>query len=201
MGITIGIDVGTVSTKCALFGAAERLKQIAASGDALCSVFDYAPEPDKAVAVSGYRRIQGKPLDAVVEQLRELTGLLEPGELQERRHNRIIRQARRRESRHSRRERVQGRRDRDRADIPRCKEHIRDGRRELEVHPRRLRGRCHRDHRLRDERRLRRRHRIVHGPAVDQAAVRNRRGRRTSSSAPTARRRSRAAAASSPSRT
>jgi predicted CoA-substrate-specific enzyme activase len=81
MGITIGIDVGTVSTKCALFGAAERLKQIAASGDAICSVFDYAPEPDKAVAVSGYRRIQGKPIDAVVDQLRELTGLLEPGEL------------------------------------------------------------------------------------------------------------------------
>jgi len=81
MGITIGIDVGTVSTKCALFGAAERLKQIAASGDAICSVFDYAPEPDKAVAVSGYRRIQGKPIDAVVDQLQELTGLLEPGEL------------------------------------------------------------------------------------------------------------------------
>ena len=48
MGITIGIDVGTVSTKCALFGAAERLRQIAASGDAVCSVFDYAPEPEKA---------------------------------------------------------------------------------------------------------------------------------------------------------
>ncbi len=81
MGITIGIDVGTVSTKCALFGAAERLKQITASGDAVRSVFDYAPEPEKAVAVSGYCRIQGKPLDAVVDQLRELTGLLEPGEL------------------------------------------------------------------------------------------------------------------------
>jgi len=81
MGITLGIDVGTVSTKCALFGEGERLREIAASGDAVCSVFDYAPEPDKAVAVSGYRRIQGKPIDAVVEQVRGLTGLLEPGEL------------------------------------------------------------------------------------------------------------------------
>jgi predicted CoA-substrate-specific enzyme activase len=81
MGITIGIDVGTVSTKCALFGPAERLRQIAAAGDAVTGVFDYAPEPGRAVAVSGYRRIQGRPLDAVVEQVRGLTRLLEPGEL------------------------------------------------------------------------------------------------------------------------
>jgi predicted CoA-substrate-specific enzyme activase len=81
MGITLGIDVGTVSTKCALFGAGERLKSLASSSDALCDVFDYEPEPGKAIAVTGYRRIQGKPVDAVVEQVREIAGLLEPGEL------------------------------------------------------------------------------------------------------------------------
>ena len=81
MGITLGIDVGTVSTKCALFGAGERLREIAASGDTVSDVFDYAREPGKAVAVSGYRRIQGRPIDAVVEQISGITGLLEPGEL------------------------------------------------------------------------------------------------------------------------
>ena len=81
MGITLGIDVGTVSTKCALFGATERLKQIADSGGAVSSVFDYAPEPGKAVAVSGYSRIQGRPIDAVVEQINGITSMLEPGEL------------------------------------------------------------------------------------------------------------------------
>ena len=81
MGITLGIDVGTVSTKCALFGARERLREIADSGDAVCSVFDYAPEPGKAVAVSGYSRIQGRPIDAVIEQINGITSMLEPGEL------------------------------------------------------------------------------------------------------------------------
>jgi predicted CoA-substrate-specific enzyme activase len=81
MQITLGIDVGTVSTKCALFGPRERLNEIASTDGVLRDIFEYAPEPDKAVAVSEYRRIQGKPVDAVVEQVRSLTSLLEPGEL------------------------------------------------------------------------------------------------------------------------
>ena len=77
------------------------------------------------------------------------------------------------------RERVQGHRARARGAASRRRDRLRDGRRDLEVHPPRHRRhvgpRGHR--RLSDERRLRRRHRLLHGPAGEPAPLRHR-GRR-----------------------
>ena len=80
MKITLGIDVGTVSAKCALIGPRERLRELAEAG-AVEDVFEYSDRPGEAVAVSAYRRVQGRPLDAVVALLREVTAPIEPDEL------------------------------------------------------------------------------------------------------------------------
>ena len=81
MKITLGIDVGTVSAKCALLGPAERLRALAAAGAPLEDIFEYDGRPGEALAVSAYRRVQGRPLDAVVALLREVTAPLKAEEL------------------------------------------------------------------------------------------------------------------------
>ena len=75
------------------------------------------------------------------------------------------------------RERVQGHRPRPHGAAPRRRHGLRDGRRDLQVPaPRHRRHhRPHRHRRLPDQRRLRGRHRLVHGPAGQPPAVRDRR--------------------------
>ncbi|MDD3642100.1 MAG: acyl-CoA dehydratase activase [Candidatus Krumholzibacteria bacterium] len=80
MKITLGIDVGTVSAKCALLGPADRMRELLEAG-AVDDVFEYPDRQGEAVAVSAYRRVQGRPLDAVVALLREVAAPLDADEL------------------------------------------------------------------------------------------------------------------------
>jgi len=82
MKLTLGIDVGTVSAKWALLGPYERLSKAHSNGNSpFEDIFDGNGELDASIAISRYRRVQGKPLEAVLELLEELFEHIEPGEL------------------------------------------------------------------------------------------------------------------------
>jgi len=73
MKFFLGMDVGTVSAKWALIGARDRIEALAAKqGSPVAEVYPFPDDPTKAIAVSSYRRIQGRPLEASVKLLGEL---------------------------------------------------------------------------------------------------------------------------------
>jgi predicted CoA-substrate-specific enzyme activase len=73
MKFFLGLDVGTVSAKWALIGPREAIGALRArEGSPVFDVHPYPGNPDGAIAVSAYRRIQGRPLEASVKLLGEL---------------------------------------------------------------------------------------------------------------------------------
>jgi predicted CoA-substrate-specific enzyme activase len=69
----LGIDVGTVSAKWALIGPRERIEALQAkAGGPVAEVYPFPDAPERAIAVSQYRRIQGRPLEATISLLSEL---------------------------------------------------------------------------------------------------------------------------------
>jgi hypothetical protein len=73
MGLKLGIDVGTVSAKWALVGPRARIEELQrAAAGAVERIHPFTPDPARAIAVSRYRRVQGRPLDAVMQQIGEL---------------------------------------------------------------------------------------------------------------------------------
>jgi predicted CoA-substrate-specific enzyme activase len=73
MKFFLGMDVGTVSAKWALIGARDAIESLAAKqGGPVAAVYPFPDDPAKAIAVSSYRRIQGRPLEASVKLLAEL---------------------------------------------------------------------------------------------------------------------------------
>ncbi|MFA4949034.1 MAG: acyl-CoA dehydratase activase, partial [Candidatus Krumholzibacteriia bacterium] len=73
MKFFLGMDVGTVSAKWALVGAREAIDALAAKeGSPVAEVYPFPDDPAKAIAVSSYRRIQGRPLEASAKLLNEL---------------------------------------------------------------------------------------------------------------------------------
>jgi predicted CoA-substrate-specific enzyme activase len=73
MKFFLGMDVGTVSAKWALIGARDAIEALAAKeGSPVAEVYPYPDDSSKAIAVSSYRRIQGRPLEASVKLLNEL---------------------------------------------------------------------------------------------------------------------------------
>lgn len=82
MGMTLGLDVGTVSAKWVMVGPQGRLEAMTVEkGGPAAEVIPLPRESGRAMAVSGYRRIQGRPLGAARELLRELFAVIEPSEL------------------------------------------------------------------------------------------------------------------------
>ena len=82
MGFFLGLDVGTVSAKWALVGPCDRIAELKAKAGALVNaVYPYPGDPAKAIAVTAYRRIQGKPLEASVKLLGELFDHIRPDEI------------------------------------------------------------------------------------------------------------------------
>jgi predicted CoA-substrate-specific enzyme activase len=80
--MTLGIDVGTVSAKWALVGPRERIESLKEKGNgSVSAVYPYPPDPALAVAVSPYRRVQGRPLAAVTDLLGELLGDVDAEEI------------------------------------------------------------------------------------------------------------------------
>jgi predicted CoA-substrate-specific enzyme activase len=83
MKFFLGLDVGTVSAKWALIGARDRIEALKAKADSpVAEVYPYPDDSSKAVAVSAYRRIQGRPLDASAKLLAELLEHLGPDEIE-----------------------------------------------------------------------------------------------------------------------
>ncbi len=83
MGLVLGIDVGTVSLKWTLLGPGKRLEELKdSSGGLIDAVKSFPSAEGEAVAVSRYIRIQGRPLDALVDDLRRLSAFLEPEEIE-----------------------------------------------------------------------------------------------------------------------
>ncbi len=73
MKFFLGMDVGTVSAKWALVGARDAIEALAAKqGSPVAEVYAYPGDTAKAIAVSSYRRIQGRPLEASAKLLNEL---------------------------------------------------------------------------------------------------------------------------------
>ncbi|MCX5753311.1 MAG: acyl-CoA dehydratase activase [Candidatus Krumholzibacteria bacterium] len=73
MEFFLGMDVGTVSAKWAFIGARNAIEALAAKeGSPVAEVYPFPDDPAKAIAVSSYRRIQGRPLEASVKLLGEL---------------------------------------------------------------------------------------------------------------------------------
>jgi len=73
MKFFLGMDVGTVSAKWALIGARDRIEALKARANSpVAEVYAYSDDPTKAIAVSSYSRIQGRPLEASVKLLAEL---------------------------------------------------------------------------------------------------------------------------------
>jgi predicted CoA-substrate-specific enzyme activase len=73
MKFFLGMDVGTVSAKWALIGSRDAIEALAATkGGPVAQVYPYPDDSTKAIAVSIYRRIQGRPLEASVKLLAEL---------------------------------------------------------------------------------------------------------------------------------
>ncbi len=82
MGLTLGIDVGTVSAKWALLGFRDRIERLRAESDGVIDrIHPFPGGGGKAIAVSRYQRLQGRPLDTVVRQIGELLDHVEPEEL------------------------------------------------------------------------------------------------------------------------
>ena len=82
MGITLGVDVGTVSAKWALIGPRSRLEALKRDGNGTVgNIHPLASDPDRAIAVSRYQRVQGRPLEAVMGLLSDLFERLDPEEL------------------------------------------------------------------------------------------------------------------------
>jgi len=80
--LSLGIDVGTVSAKWALIGPRDRIEKLgAAAGGAVDRIHPFPSDPDRAIAVSRYHRVQGRPLDVVVRQVGELLDHITPEEL------------------------------------------------------------------------------------------------------------------------
>jgi predicted CoA-substrate-specific enzyme activase len=76
MSIYIGCDVGTVSVKAAVVADGDSAKRISGDG-VLRRISQTSPLLEGAVVfVSPYRRIQGNPLDAAVDLIREVVALL-----------------------------------------------------------------------------------------------------------------------------
>jgi predicted CoA-substrate-specific enzyme activase len=73
MKFFLGMDVGTVSAKWALIGSREAIEALVAKeGSPVAEVYPFPDNSTKAIAVSSYRRIQGRPLEASVKLLNEL---------------------------------------------------------------------------------------------------------------------------------
>jgi predicted CoA-substrate-specific enzyme activase len=73
MKFSLGLDVGTVSAKWALVGPRAAVDALAAKAESpVSAVHPYPGDPARAIAVSSYRRIQGRPLEAAVKLLSEL---------------------------------------------------------------------------------------------------------------------------------
>jgi len=73
MKFFLGIDVGTVSAKWALIGSRDLIEALKArDGSPVAQVYPYPDDVTKAIAVSSYRRIQGRPLEASAKLLNEL---------------------------------------------------------------------------------------------------------------------------------
>jgi len=67
MKFFLGMDVGTVSAKWALIGPRDRIEALKAKANSpVAEVYPFPDEPDKAIGVSEYRRIQGRPLEEAV---------------------------------------------------------------------------------------------------------------------------------------
>ncbi|MBN2183740.1 MAG: hypothetical protein JW746_00280 [Candidatus Krumholzibacteriota bacterium] len=82
MGLSLGIDTGTVSARWALLGQTERLKLLEKEGNGLITgVYPYRNDPGRSIAVSRYMRVQGDPLDTVIRSLRELYQNISPAEI------------------------------------------------------------------------------------------------------------------------
>ena len=80
MKFHLGLDVGTVSAKWALVGPRERIESLKAAGVA-AATYPHPDDPSRAIALSEYRRIQGRPLDASVKLLQELFAHVRPEEI------------------------------------------------------------------------------------------------------------------------
>jgi predicted CoA-substrate-specific enzyme activase len=73
MKLLLGLDVGTVSAKWALVGPKERLEALEAGGGGIVGgLYPFPGDPERAIAVSAYCRIQGRPLEASARLLSEL---------------------------------------------------------------------------------------------------------------------------------
>ncbi len=73
MKLFLGMDVGTVSAKLAIVGPRDRIEAIGANAPGLVSaIVPHPAERTTAVALSAYRRIQGRPLEAAAGLLGEL---------------------------------------------------------------------------------------------------------------------------------
>jgi len=88
MGITLGIDTGSVSVKLALLGETEedreQLNQIAsASGGVFLTPEELGSKTELPLLVSRYRKLRGEPATATIEALRGALELL-PGQTAER---------------------------------------------------------------------------------------------------------------------
>ncbi len=69
----LGLDVGTVSAKLALVGPREGVEALAArKPELVASVVKHPGDPSLSIALSSYRRIQGRPLEAAAKLLVEL---------------------------------------------------------------------------------------------------------------------------------
>ena len=73
MKFFLGIDIGTVSAKWALIGSRDLIEALKAkAGSPVAEVYPYPDDSAKAIAVSSYRRIQGRPLEVSAKLLNEL---------------------------------------------------------------------------------------------------------------------------------
>jgi predicted CoA-substrate-specific enzyme activase len=73
MKFFLGMDVGTVSAKWALIGPRDRIEALKAQANGpIAEVYPFPGAPERAIAVSEYRRIQGRPLEASANLLNEL---------------------------------------------------------------------------------------------------------------------------------
>ena len=77
MRVTLGIDVGTVSAKCALYGPTAVLGKIGGTGP-VRAVYPLGNGDGMSVAVSEYRRVQGGPLAAVASLVTDVCALIDP---------------------------------------------------------------------------------------------------------------------------
>jgi predicted CoA-substrate-specific enzyme activase len=69
----LGLDVGTVSAKWALVGPRDGIEALASkSTGPACEIVPHPGDPSRAIALSAYRRIQGRPLEAAARLLGEL---------------------------------------------------------------------------------------------------------------------------------